>query len=116
MIDTIFAVLVTLLAFYWGYMTLLFLVGFVSTYGWLCGILTIILDKYLTIGLKILIILTNNFDSFSIVRYGFTEVLNNAIEHSEASEIQVEFIFDEFNVEFRVVDDGLGIFNKIRSD
>lgn len=48
-----------------------------------------------------------------IVEYGFTEMLNNAIEHSESERIMVEMHRSESGIFFTVLDRGVGIFNKI---
>ena len=48
-----------------------------------------------------------------IARYAFTEMLNNAIDHSQSEKCQVEVIIDEFNFQFRVRDYGMGIFFSI---
>lgn len=50
---------------------------------------------------------------YSICEYGFTEVFNNAIDHSLGTKITVktEWEFDKFTV--RVIDNGIGIFKKI---
>lgn len=57
-----------------------------------------------------------NENGFSIVQYGFTEVMNNAIEHAEAETISVDVTVDDFDCAFRVHDDGIGIFQKIQRD
>ena len=48
-----------------------------------------------------------------IARYAFTEMLNNAIDHSQSENCQVEVIVDEFNFQFRIRDYGIGIFFSI---
>lgn len=48
-----------------------------------------------------------------ICHYGFTEMLNNAIDHSEGQEVYIEAERDEEKVTIRVYDDGEGIFNRI---
>ena len=45
--------------------------------------------------------------------YGFTEMLNNVIDHSESRTTIVSFEFLPNRVELRVADYGIGIFNKI---
>ena len=47
--------------------------------------------------------------------YGFTEIFNNAIEHSEGSEISVKFKKNAADIEIHVIDDGVGIFEKIKN-
>ena len=48
-----------------------------------------------------------------IARYAFTEMLNNAIDHSQSENCHVEVIVDEFNFQFRIRDYGMGIFFSI---
>lgn len=49
----------------------------------------------------------------SIVDYTFTEMLNNAIEHSRSKKIIVTIKKDASGIKFEVVDFGIGIFNNI---
>lgn len=51
----------------------------------------------------------------SIWHYGFTEMLNNAIEHSDAKGISVQFKKNAASTEVRIYDDGVGIFKKIQA-
>ena len=48
-----------------------------------------------------------------IARYAFTEMLNNAIDHSQSKECHVEVVIDEFNFQFRIRDYGMGLFFSI---
>ena len=48
-----------------------------------------------------------------IVNYAFTEMLNNAIEHSQSKEIEVLVIRDRVNIRFEITDFGIGIFHHI---
>ncbi len=50
----------------------------------------------------------------AIWQHGFTEMFNNAIDHSEGSTISVTIIKTEFKTIVFVVDDGIGIFNKLK--
>ncbi|MDD4013233.1 MAG: DUF4325 domain-containing protein [Candidatus Omnitrophica bacterium] len=50
----------------------------------------------------------------SIFGYAFTEILNNAIEHSSSRMIDVRVYREEGTVSFEVADTGVGIFNRIR--
>lgn len=50
----------------------------------------------------------------SIWFYAFTEMFNNAIDHSEAEAIHVEISKSAQATEIRVTDSGVGIFKKIR--
>jgi anti-sigma regulatory factor (Ser/Thr protein kinase)/biotin operon repressor len=48
-----------------------------------------------------------------ILSYAFSEMLNNAIEHSASKTIRVVMKKDKDNISFSVVDRGVGIFNNI---
>jgi hypothetical protein len=50
----------------------------------------------------------------SICHYGFTEIFNNAIDHSEGSEIIVEITIWIDRILITINDNGIGIFNKIQ--
>lgn len=49
----------------------------------------------------------------NIVDYAFTEMLNNAIEHSHSSKIQVVMERENKAVRFEVIDRGIGIFSSL---
>lgn len=49
----------------------------------------------------------------SIFTYAFSEMLNNAIEHSESSNIQVEVGIAGKKLSFRVQDSGIGVFRNV---
>ena len=51
--------------------------------------------------------------AYEVARYSFTEMLNNAIDHSQSEKCHVEVIVDEFNFQFRIRDNGMGIFFSI---
>lgn len=51
----------------------------------------------------------------AITRYAFTEMLNNAIEHSEADRCAVRFCLEAGKVSFEVRDPGIGVFHSIAS-
>ena len=51
--------------------------------------------------------------AYEIARYSFTEMLNNAIDHSQSEKSQVEVFVDEFNFQFRIRDYGIGLFFSI---
>jgi anti-sigma regulatory factor (Ser/Thr protein kinase) len=55
--------------------------------------------------------LTENVSS--ILFYAFTEMLNNAIEHSESKEIAIELMVDKKNLTFIVNDFGIGVFRNV---
>src|ERR1035437_4629956 len=54
-------------------------------------------------------------DVVDIWQYCFTEIFNNAIDHSEGSKIAVRMAKDATGVEIVVSDDGVGIFRKIQT-
>lgn len=49
-----------------------------------------------------------------ICQYGFTEMFNNAIDHSEGTEITVSFVQTYAEIRMTITDDGVGIFQKIQ--
>ena len=51
-----------------------------------------------------------------ILTYSFTEILNNAIEHSESKDIKISYVEDYFNIYIQILDDGVGIFKKIKEN
>ncbi|MZH02401.1 MAG: sensor histidine kinase, partial [Nitrospinae bacterium] len=52
---------------------------------------------------------------FDICQYGFTEMLNNAIEHSEGARVIIETEWETNLVTIWIYDDGVGIFRKIKN-
>lgn len=56
--------------------------------------------------------LTDNV--MNIWYYAFTEMFNNAIEHSESKEIVCSVIANHANTRILIMDSGVGIFNKIQ--
>lgn len=48
-----------------------------------------------------------------ICHHGLTEMLNNAVDHSEGTRVQVLFDRNDRRVAMAVIDDGIGIFRKI---
>jgi len=50
---------------------------------------------------------------FEIIQYAFTEMLNNAIDHSESESCLVEVKIDSYNIEIMIRDYGIGIFFSI---
>ena len=52
--------------------------------------------------------------AFKIVQYAFTEMLNNAIDHSHAGRVRIELRFDRGALLFRVLDRGIGAFESVR--
>ena len=53
--------------------------------------------------------------AFAIVRYAFTEILNNAIDHSCSHTCSVQLVFDQYDARFMIRDFGVGIFHSIMS-
>jgi len=51
----------------------------------------------------------------NIARYAFTEILNNAIDHSQSSRCELGAEVDRYAYRFRIRDFGLGIFQSIAS-
>jgi anti-sigma regulatory factor (Ser/Thr protein kinase)/uncharacterized protein (DUF1330 family) len=49
-----------------------------------------------------------------ITAYGFTEMLNNAIDHSRSQSVRVRMLRTEKDIRFSVVDQGIGIFRNIK--
>lgn len=52
---------------------------------------------------------------FDIWRYSFTEMMNNAIEHAEATDIGCNVAQNALYTDIMIADDGVGIFSKIRN-
>ncbi len=51
-----------------------------------------------------------------ICQYGFTEMVNNVIDHSNAKTLKVFLYLDYLMVEIFILDNGVGIFQKIKND
>ena len=51
-----------------------------------------------------------------IVQYCFTEMVNNVIDHSNADIMNIKIDLNALNIEILVIDNGVGIFNKIQKD
>ena len=52
---------------------------------------------------------------FSAWQYSFTEMMNNAIEHSQASRIMVEVFINPLETKILIADNGIGIFKNIQA-
>ena len=50
-----------------------------------------------------------------ICEYGFLEMLNNAIDHSEGKEVAINTEWDSESIKITIWDDGIGIFKKIKN-
>lgn len=57
---------------------------------------------------------SNNFKN--ILSYAFTEMVNNAIDHSNGKNLIIEYKENYFKVLLIIYDDGVGIFNRIIKD
>lgn len=51
-----------------------------------------------------------------ICHYGFAEMVNNAIEHSDGSKLSIAFKYSPALIEIHIADDGVGIFQKIKTE
>lgn len=51
----------------------------------------------------------------SICAYGFTEMVNNVIDHSESEKLDVEVYHNPLDLGIEIRDDGIGIFYKIKN-
>ncbi|MCC6501267.1 MAG: DUF4325 domain-containing protein [Anaerolineales bacterium] len=51
-----------------------------------------------------------------ICQYGFTEIVNNAIDHSEGTELTIYLKRTHKAIEIRITDNGIGIFAKIQKE
>ncbi|PIS04660.1 MAG: ArsR family transcriptional regulator [Candidatus Buchananbacteria bacterium CG10_big_fil_rev_8_21_14_0_10_42_9] len=51
---------------------------------------------------------------YGICYYGFTEILNNAIEHSDGSVVYIAVSIKNQKIEMEIMDNGVGIFKKIQ--
>ncbi len=49
-----------------------------------------------------------------ICHHGFTEMVNNAIDHSEGTNLKIRVNRTYKSIELQIIDDGIGIFNKIQ--
>jgi len=49
-----------------------------------------------------------------VMRYGFTEMVNNSVDHSQGAKVDVQFTTDRLVHAFVVKDDGVGVFAKVR--
>lgn len=50
---------------------------------------------------------------YSIFTYAFSEMLNNAIEHSESDRIEITYFDDKENLSFLIRDYGIGVFKNV---
>jgi anti-sigma regulatory factor (Ser/Thr protein kinase) len=68
-------------------------------------------DLAMTLNLKSVL----SFDQESIVHYGFTEMLNNAIDHSKTDKCEITVSLDAAKIDFKIRDRGIGVFHSIAS-
>jgi anti-sigma regulatory factor (Ser/Thr protein kinase) len=55
-----------------------------------------------------------NKAAYKIVYYAFSEMLNNAIDHSDSKTVQVKLKIKDGNCFFVIKDYGIGIFNRLK--
>jgi DNA-binding transcriptional ArsR family regulator len=53
-------------------------------------------------------------DAGTLFHYAFTEMLNNAVDHSGSNRVEVEFERAGARIAFEVSDEGLGVFERVR--
>jgi DNA-binding transcriptional ArsR family regulator len=53
-------------------------------------------------------------NSNEILNYGFTEIFNNALDHSEGNNVVVSVLVYPRTITLEIIDDGMGIFKKIQ--
>lgn len=51
-----------------------------------------------------------------LFQYGFTEMLNNVLDHSQSSDVFLTYEQNYTTIEIDIMDHGVGIFNKIKHD
>jgi len=66
---------------------------------------------------SVLPLLTNvNSNVLQICHHGFTEMVNNAIDHSEGTSLKIKVNRTHKMIELQIIDNGVGIFNKIQRE
>jgi len=58
----------------------------------------------------------DNSNLRQVTGYAFTELLNNAIDHSKGTTIDVRWFLDDTTIAFEISDDGIGVFRNIREE
>lgn len=53
-------------------------------------------------------------NAWDITQYAFTEMLNNATEHSKSPRVRIQFLCDGIRMRFHVIDRGVGVFENVR--
>lgn len=51
-----------------------------------------------------------------LFQYGFTEMLNNVLDHSQSRDVYITYEQNYTSIEIDIMDHGVGIFNKIKHD
>ncbi len=52
---------------------------------------------------------------YRIINYTFTEILNNVIDHSGGHSAYIDFRIEDNNINIEVIDNGIGIFQKLQN-
>ena len=60
------------------------------------------------------LIFNSSEEAKTIWSYAFSEILNNALDHSEADILKIDVKTNYFNSSITIMDDGVGIFSKIQ--
>ncbi|MHA2030612.1 MAG: STAS-like domain-containing protein [Candidatus Kariarchaeaceae archaeon] len=55
-------------------------------------------------------------NTMEICEYGVNEMVNNVVDHSEGTSLEIILIFDIDRITFWITDDGIGIFDKIQNE
>jgi anti-sigma regulatory factor (Ser/Thr protein kinase) len=66
------------------------------------------------VGLKLNLKKTLGKEAYSIAYYSFSEMLNNAIDHSNSNQAHIQVSIKNNNFQFIIRDQGVGIFNRIK--
>jgi anti-sigma regulatory factor (Ser/Thr protein kinase)/biotin operon repressor len=68
-------------------------------------------DLAMTLNLKSVL----SSDQETIMHYAFTEMLNNAIDHSKTDKCEIAVSLDAAKIEFKIRENGIGVFHSIAS-
>ncbi len=66
--------------------------------------------------LKTALAISGHEPAVDIALYSFTEMLNNAIDHSEGDRVHVSFEIREDRWVFEITDDGIGVFSRVQNE
>jgi hypothetical protein len=61
-------------------------------------------------------VVLDNSNVGSILNFAFTEMLNNAIDHSKGQRVDVRWFITDEMIAFEVEDDGVGVFRNVRDE